>query len=241
VADALSARPVGSRLRGSSRKVESGCRHMEIRGSVPPDAVSAGGPIVAGGPPVNGGPVMDGGPPVDTGSAGTGAAVGGQAASTEPPVSAGPAVGGPAPPYPYEGVWRFTAPAVEPTVPRARRAVSDLLLRRGVPVHEDHLHGLLLIVSELVTNAVKHAALLSPEIGIEVSVGADWVRVAVEDSHPYRPKALETDQDNTGGRGLLLVKAITREAGGRCDVQHTASGGKVIWAALPFAVPGGDS
>ncbi|MEU8354221.1 ATP-binding protein, partial [Streptomyces sp. NPDC048845] len=131
----------------------------------------------------------------------------------------------PAPPL-CEGVWRFTAPALESSVPQARHGVRDLLARRGVPLDEDTLHGLLLIVSELVTNAVKHAALLSPEIGVEVSVGAGWVRVAVEDGHPYRPKALVTDEENTGGRGLLLVKSVTREAGGSCDVQHTASGGK---------------
>ncbi|MER6015595.1 ATP-binding protein [Streptomyces bluensis] len=137
-------------------------------------------------------------------------------------------------PLPYEGVWRFTAPAVDASVPRARRAVRDLLGRQGVPVTEDLGHGLLLIVSELVTNAVKHAALLSPTIAVEVAVGAEWVRVAVEDNHPYRPTALETDHARTGGRGLLLVQEIAREAGGGCDVEHTASGGKVIWAALPL-------
>jgi K+-sensing histidine kinase KdpD len=58
--------------------------------------------------------------------------------------------------------------------------------------------------------------------------------VSVEDQHPYRPTALETDGDETGGRGLLLVKAITAEAGGLCDVQHTDSGGKAVWASLPL-------
>ncbi|MEW5659968.1 ATP-binding protein, partial [Streptomyces cinereoruber] len=37
------------------------------------------------------------------------------------------------------------------------------------------------------------------------------------------------------GRGLLLVREIAQEAGGTCDVEHTASGGKIIWAALPLA------
>ncbi|OEV18928.1 ATPase [Streptomyces nanshensis] len=134
----------------------------------------------------------------------------------------------------YEGVWRFTAPAVDVSVPQARHAVRDLLGRQGVPIEDDILQGLLLIVSELVTNAVKHAALLSPELAVEVAIGADWVRVSVEDSHPYRPTALETDYAQTGGRGLLLVKEITAEAGGSCDVEHTASGGKIIWAALPL-------
>ncbi len=137
-------------------------------------------------------------------------------------------------PPPYEGVWRFTAPAVDASVPQARHAVRDLLRRQGVPASDDLVHGLLLIVSELVTNAVRHAAVLSPMLAVEVAVGAEWLRVSVEDNHPYRPTALETDHGRTGGRGLLLVREIAREAGGVCDVEHTASGGKVIWAALPL-------
>ncbi|MEU2671402.1 ATP-binding protein [Streptomyces sp. NPDC007164] len=140
----------------------------------------------------------------------------------------------PARPVPYEGVWRFTAPAVDVSVPQARHAVRDLLKRQGVPLDDEVAEGLLLIVSELVTNAVKHAALLSPELAVEVAVGEEWIRVSVEDNHPYRPTALETDYAQTGGRGLLLVREITREAGGACDVEHTAGGGKIIWAALPL-------
>ncbi|MGW3803133.1 ATP-binding protein [Streptomyces clavifer] len=140
----------------------------------------------------------------------------------------------PARPVSYEGVWRFTAPAVDASVPQARHAVRDLLDRQGVPVDDDVLHGLLLIVSELVTNAVKHAALLSPELAVEVAIGAEWIRVSVEDNHPYRPIALVTDHGQTGGRGLLLVREVTAEAGGTCDVEHTAGGGKIIWAALPL-------
>ncbi|NGN62439.1 ATP-binding protein [Streptomyces sp. A7024] len=138
-------------------------------------------------------------------------------------------------PAPYEGVWRFTAPALDSSVPQSRHAVRDLLHKQGVPVADELIHGLLLIVSELVTNAVRHAALLSPRIGVEVAIGADWVRVSVEDQHPYRPKALLADDDETGGRGLLLVKSIAAEAGGVCDVQHTDTGGKIIWASLPLS------
>ncbi|WP_223179569.1 ATP-binding protein [Streptomyces griseicoloratus] len=148
--------------------------------------------------------------------------------------AAAPDETGPTGPLPYEGVWRFTAPAVDVSVPQARHAVRDLLLRQGVPVSDDVTQGLLLIVSELVTNAVRHAALLSPMLAVEVAVGPEWVRVSVEDNHPYRPTALEADHGRTGGRGLLLVREIAREAGGACDVAHTASGGKVIWAALPL-------
>ncbi|MGA5872511.1 ATP-binding protein [Streptomyces cinereoruber] len=151
-----------------------------------------------------------------------------------------PREGGPTRHPSYEGVWRFTAAAVDVSVPQARHAVRDLLVRQGVPLHDEIMDGLLLIVSELVTNAVRHAALLSPEIAVEVAIGPEWIRVSVEDNHPYRPKALEADWGQTGGRGLLLVREIAQEAGGTCDVEHTASGGKIIWAALPLApmVPG---
>ncbi|MEV7423463.1 MULTISPECIES: ATP-binding protein [unclassified Streptomyces] len=143
----------------------------------------------------------------------------------------------PARPLPYEGVWRFTAPTADVSVPRARHAVRDLLRRQRVPVRDVVVQGVLLIVSELVTNAVRHAALLSPEVSVEVAIGAEWIRVSVEDNHPYRPTALETDHAQTGGRGLLLVRETTREAGGGCGVEHTAGGGKIVWAVLPFLCP----
>ncbi|MFF4607185.1 ATP-binding protein [Streptomyces sp. NPDC001339] len=137
-------------------------------------------------------------------------------------------------PRAYEGVWRFTTPALEASVPQARHAVRDLLDEQRVPMAADVMDALLLIVSELVTNAVQHAALLSPQIAVQVTIGAHWLRVAVEDDHPYRPKALEADEGDTGGRGLWLVKILTAEAGGACDVDHTVNGGKAIWAELPL-------
>ncbi|KUL48343.1 hypothetical protein ADL22_09535 [Streptomyces sp. NRRL F-4489] len=137
----------------------------------------------------------------------------------------------------YEGVWRFTAPALESSVPQARHAVRDLLAEQRAPVAAGTLDALLLIVSELVTNAVRHAALLSPHIAVQLGIGAGWLRIAVEDGHPYRPKALEADEGDVGGRGLWLVKVLTAEAGGKCGVEHTADGGKAIWAELPLAPP----
>ncbi|MDF9816577.1 ATP-binding protein [Streptomyces sp. SPB162] len=143
-----------------------------------------------------------------------------------------------APPPPYAGAWRFTAPAVDSSVPQVRHGVRDLINDRKVPVGDELMAGILLIVSELVTNSVRHAAVLSPQITIEIAVGPDWIRVGVEDNHPYRPKALEAEYGDTNGRGLLLVKAITTEAGGMCDVTHTETGGKVIWSLLPLPIAG---
>lgn len=133
-------------------------------------------------------------------------------------------------------IWQFTTPAVDASVPQARRTVRELLASRGLDRDDPVLQDLLLIVSELVTNAVRHAALLSPEVRVEVAFDAAWVRVAVQDRHPYRPRALQSavdDTGRTGGRGLLLVKTLALEAGGSCDVDRTPDGGKVVWAVLP--------
>ncbi|KNB54213.1 hypothetical protein AC230_03275 [Streptomyces caatingaensis] len=140
----------------------------------------------------------------------------------------------------HDRSWRFTAPALPSSVPRARHGVHDLMRRQRVPLCPDLLDGLLLIVSELVTNAVRHAAVLSPELTVEVSLAPGWVRVAVEDGHPFRPRPLAADAERTGGRGLLLVQAVVDEADGRCDVEHTPGGGKVVWAALPYGPAAGE-
>lgn len=135
---------------------------------------------------------------------------------------------------PYQRAWRFTAQALDSSVPRLRHAVRDLLAAQAVEPSGEISDGLLLIVSELVTNAVRHAAVLSPWITVEIAVNAGWIKVSVGDDHPFRPKALQADHARIGGRGLLLVEAIAAEAGGSCDVEHTPSGGKIVWAALPL-------
>ncbi|WP_082598635.1 MULTISPECIES: ATP-binding protein [unclassified Kitasatospora] len=147
--------------------------------------------------------------------------------------SGGPSAG------PVQGIWRFSAVAHEASVPQTRHAVRDRLLAQGMAGqdYQELIDDLLLIVSELVSNAVTHAAVLSPQLTTELVIDDGWVRVSVEDGHPYRPKALESDLGQLGGRGLLLVKSVTLQAGGVCDVERTGEGGKVIWASLPLPVP----
>ncbi|MEV4558528.1 ATP-binding protein [Kitasatospora sp. NPDC049285] len=142
-------------------------------------------------------------------------------------------------PGPGQGVWQFSAVSNEASVPRTRHAVRDRLLAQGMAGerYQELVDDLLLIVSELVSNAVTHAAVLSPEVTCELAIGQGWVRISVLDGHPYRPKAQENDPARPGGRGLLLVKSVTLQAGGACDVERTDSGGKVIWATLPLPGP----
>lgn len=136
--------------------------------------------------------------------------------------------------------WRFALPTDDASVPHARYAVRDLLLRQQPPVRPELVHTLLLIVSELVTNAVRHAVLLTTEVGLEVELEPDRLQLAVEDGHPYRPDALAAapGHEHLGGRGLLLVRHLVAEEGGGYQVERTAAGGKVVRVTLPLPAGG---
>jgi anti-sigma regulatory factor (Ser/Thr protein kinase) len=85
-----------------------------------------------------------------------------------------------------------------------------------------------LVVSELVTNAIRHA---QPPLEMEIEASEDTVTVAVLDGSPGRPMRRSADADAEGGRGLLLVDLLTAETGVR---PHPP--GKTIWACMPRAV-----
>lgn len=82
----------------------------------------------------------------------------------------------------------------------------------------------LLLVSEMVTNAVRYAA---PPVRLEISAGDDDVVVAVCDGSPQPPAWREQCDDAEGGRGMLLVHLLTEDHGVRTDPP-----GKAVWARL---------
>jgi hypothetical protein len=219
-------RPPGDGSGGEWPQAEAGSGQARTRANSAADAEDAENPASAletGGPLETGGAAERGTAESDTDA---GAEPSGRQAADRTPT----------------GAWRYTASPVDASVPRVRREIHELLLRQRLSADGGLLQDILLIVSELVTNAVQHAALLSPQIAVEVHIDAERVRIAVEDGHPFRPKPLTADHCQTSGRGLLLVQAITEEAGGACDVEHTASGGKAVWATLPLhPAPAGDA
>lgn len=83
----------------------------------------------------------------------------------------------------------------------------------------------LLLVSEMVTNAVRYAA---PPVRLEISAGDQDVVVAVCDGSPQPPARREPCDEAEGGRGMLLVDMLTDDHGVRSD----PPAGKAVWARL---------
>jgi anti-sigma regulatory factor (Ser/Thr protein kinase) len=93
----------------------------------------------------------------------------------------------------------------------------------------DQVEDSLLVITELVENVVQHTG-----DGGELMLRCDdeILHIEVSDSSPVLPRAYGPDPRRIGGRGLLLVAAITRSWGTRAE-----SGGKVVWADVPLAEP----
>jgi hypothetical protein len=92
--------------------------------------------------------------------------------------------------------------------PAARGVARALLEGWGMP--EQVVDDTVLVVSELVTNAVNHAL---PPVCLRLSAPArGTVRVEVSDGGP-RGVALSGREPGDGGRGLMLVGALARAHG----------------------------
>jgi anti-sigma regulatory factor (Ser/Thr protein kinase) len=88
-----------------------------------------------------------------------------------------------------------------------------------------------LVVSELVTNAVRHGR---GEITMHLEVAPDRVVVGVQDQGAGHPSPREPDATDANGRGLALVAVLATQWG----VRPEPGGGKVVWCVLTPAVSG---
>ncbi|GAA2456703.1 SpoIIE family protein phosphatase [Streptomyces glaucus] len=84
-----------------------------------------------------------------------------------------------------------------------------------------------LVVSELVTNAVRYGA---PPIRLRLIHDASTLICEVSDANPTAPHLRRAKTWDEGGRGLLLVAQLTRRWGSR----HIGEG-KTIWAELELS------
>ncbi|MEE1820978.1 ATP-binding protein [Streptomyces sp. BE20] len=90
------------------------------------------------------------------------------------------------------------------------------------------LEDVLLVVSELVTNAVRHRPGHVTDFEIRARIGhmPDVLAVGVEDPRPDRPVVKWPSRSAAGGRGLLLAEALRDE----WPVLPTADDGKQVCA-----------
>ena len=111
-------------------------------------------------------------------------------------------------------------PVVEST-PSARHWVTGLL--RDVP--EEVSECAALLTSELVTNAVLHAA---TPFTVTLHLMTDRIRVDVADANPMVPAIKDYAADAATGRGLTLFNTLASDWG-----VQVVNGGKIVWFELP--------
>ncbi|MEU3187665.1 ATP-binding protein [Streptomyces sp. NPDC006923] len=134
----------------------------------------------------------------------------------------------------------ITLPSDPAAVPAARRYVADLLTEWGLPADAETVDTVRLIVSELATNAVQHTLGQSPTFTVEIRLDRhEELRLGVTDSHPRWPQRLPAPVQQDNGRGMVIVRSLTAEYGGRLVVTPTAEGGKTVWVTLPWTVAPG--
>ncbi|MBB3075343.1 PAS domain-containing protein [Streptomyces violarus] len=119
-------------------------------------------------------------------------------------------------------VWRLPD-----AVMHARRFSARTLRSWDVVAEADTV---LLVVSELVTNALVHT---QGAVRVDLTLAADRLRVSVNDSSPRAPaKPVVVDWEATGGRGLFLVEAMSTAWG-----SVPVGGGKQVWSEIVVSRP----
>ncbi|MFD5511016.1 ATP-binding protein [Streptomyces sp. NPDC059761] len=112
-------------------------------------------------------------------------------------------------------------------VGRARRWARSRLAGSGIGDDEPLAETLILLISELVTNAVVHTG--CPAV-LRMLFGEPGVRVEVADASARGPARRQAAGDDTGGRGLELVDGLADRWGWQRE-----GAGKRIWCEIDRA------
>jgi anti-sigma regulatory factor (Ser/Thr protein kinase) len=120
----------------------------------------------------------------------------------------------------------FRLPARRASAAEARRRTFDWLTRHLIG--QEPAEAAVLIVSELVTNAVMHSA--SSVIGCTLRLGGGLLYIEVTDQGAGGPEIAvrAAAADDVSGRGLLLVSALSKAWG----VTSAVPRGLTVWAAV---------
>jgi two-component sensor histidine kinase len=119
----------------------------------------------------------------------------------------------------------------------AHDPTSAALVRRSIAadlasehIARDSIEDVVLVASELVGNAVIHAAAsFDHALDVTWDVEPEAVVVRVLDGSSDLPRQRSTNENETGGRGLSIVAAIALDWGVRRN-----DTGKQVWARVPI-------
>jgi anti-sigma regulatory factor (Ser/Thr protein kinase) len=115
--------------------------------------------------------------------------------------------------------------------PAAAGDARDALLALDDRVQPELMGDVRLLVSELVTNSVRHSkAPLTDQVEMDVWIDSETIRVEVRDSgdgFDLRPR--DKDRTTPGGWGLFLVQRLTDRWGVACN--HVTR----VWFEIDFA------
>jgi len=126
-----------------------------------------------------------------------------------------------------ERVLRLALPPDVPAVRLARQVTRDALAAWQL---DDLEEDAVLLVSELVTNAVRHAV-DTGAIGLELISAGRGLRVEVQDGDPHW-REMDSPADCESGFGFVVVDALADRWGLR-----RVCAGKAVWAELDESQP----
>jgi anti-sigma regulatory factor (Ser/Thr protein kinase) len=115
-----------------------------------------------------------------------------------------------------------TFPNSTASIVRARRFAHETL----PDVDREVVEAIAVMVSELATNAVRHAA---SEFTLSIDRGSDAVRVAVTDTGDRLPNLRSPAPTDRSGRGLQIVDALSDDWG---VTELPGHDGKTVWFVL---------
>ncbi|WP_338083876.1 ATP-binding protein [Candidatus Frankia nodulisporulans] len=114
-------------------------------------------------------------------------------------------------------------PYLPSAVPQARHVLREGMRLASIP--EDVGSTAELLVSELVTNAVKYG---EPPLWLFIEMRPGLIHASVSDTSTVLPQRRTADADAEGGRGLLVLDALAGSWG-----TVAAESGKYLWFDLP--------
>ena len=127
--------------------------------------------------------------------------------------------------------FRISASAEQLDPALVRWEVAQTVRQRCAPMSGDRLGDLVLVVSELTTNAVLHGG--GGLVSVMVTALGDGVSVRVYDGVATPPRLVDPDDAIEGGRGLCLVDVLTAHRWGH----RVTPGGKYVWALVTYGPP----